>query len=90
MGGSRNCAQSEPNAWADMPGFANPKSEIRNPKLEGPFCRNRSATRRLRHLTPALSPFEAEREEERTTALSFALWLRKTSWMKAPSLTGSF
>ena len=32
---------------------------------------------RFRHLTPALSPFEAEREGART-ALSFALWLRKT------------
>jgi hypothetical protein len=34
---------------------------------------------RFRHLTPALSPFEAEREEAHTTALSFELWLKKTS-----------
>ena len=33
---------------------------------------------RFRHLTPALSPFEAEREGARTTVLSFALWLKET------------
>jgi len=49
-------------------------SEFRVPNVKGPSCR-----KRLRHLTPALSPFEAEREEARTTAVSFALSLRKTS-----------
>ena len=65
---------SEPNAFADMQSLGIPSSEFRVPNLKGPSCR-----KRLRHLTPALSPFEAEREEARTTALSFALWLRKMS-----------
>src|ERR1043166_1140330 len=34
----------------------------------------------------SLSPFEAEREKMRTTALSFALWLRKTSYLKASAI----
>lgn len=30
------CAHPDPNAWADMPGFAIPKSEVRGPKWNGP------------------------------------------------------
>ena len=41
---------------------------------------------RLRHLTPALSPFEAERAEERIAALSFAQWLRKTSYWNSVAM----
>jgi hypothetical protein len=58
------------------------KAECRISEMQG-FSRsprNRSAKSRLRHLTPTLSPVGTEREEGRTTALSFALWLRKTSY----------
>jgi hypothetical protein len=48
--------------------------------------RHRSAKSRLRHVTPALSPVEAEREEGRATALSFALWLKKTSYWNSSDI----
>ena len=48
-----------------------------------PSARNQT---KLRHLTPALSPVEAERENGRTTALSFALWLRNTSYWNSSGM----
>jgi hypothetical protein len=56
-------AQSDPNALADMLGLANPNSENRDPKLDGAF----SPSCRNRSASGS------------STALSFALWLRKTS-----------
>jgi hypothetical protein len=38
------------------------------------------------NLPTCFFPFEAEREETRTTALSFGLRLRKTAWVKSGSL----
>src|SRR5258706_8631681 len=43
-------------------------------------------SRREKWFRRNLSPFEAEREAVRTTALSFALWLRNTSLVKVSSL----
>jgi len=78
-----NCAQSDPNAWADMQSTStrecsSPASIVAGMLSPGlishssnhtfsPSCRNRSAS-------------------GRTTALSFALWLRKTSQGKVSVL----
>jgi hypothetical protein len=96
-----NCAQSEPNAFADIPGCANPKSQNRSPNLE---C---SSQRWIwLALTLALSPEERESPgptsqssnhtrspsfrnrsaTARTTALSFAQWLRKASYWNSDSI----
>ena len=103
--------QSEPNAFADMPGCAIPNSEFRVPSLEDP-----SPSSIFAALTPDPSPirwargtsglsshpsnppspggfgghghtrspsFRNRSATARTAALSFALWLRKTSSLKS-------
>jgi len=83
-----NCAQSDPNAWADMQSTSTRECSSPSSIFAGMLSPGLS-THSSNH---TFSPSARNRSASgRTTALSFALWLRKTSKMKSSftSLTSS-